>query len=80
MHVHELSLSQHVSDDSGEVTLHTHQMLAKMISEFADELHKTEERICFSMHSSLCVCVSRKLIIDWCIYLIHALHIFDPRI
>ena len=66
-----------------QATLHevlAHQVLAKMIPKLADKLHKAEKRVCFRMHSGTCVRVCCKLIIDWCIYLIHALHILDPRI
>lgn len=57
-----------------------HQVLAEMISKLADELHKTEECICFRMHSNVCVRICCKLIIYRCIYLIHSLHILDTRI
>lgn len=68
---------------AGQASLHevlAHQVLAKMISKFADQLHKAEKCVCFRMHSSICVRVCCKLIIDRCIYLIHALHILDPRV
>ena len=57
-----------------------YQVLAEVISKLADKLHKAEKCVCFRMHSSICVHVCRKLIIDWGIYLVHALYILDPRV
>lgn len=57
-----------------------HQVLAKVISKLADKLHKAEKCVCFCMLSSICVRVCCKLVVDWGIYLIHALYILDPRV